>query len=70
MKPKELIIGQRSALALQAIIKDKSNLTKEGVYIMAGIGIGLAAIFGVVRTIAEFAAIILIILACVKYLKS
>ena len=57
-------------LVLQAIIKDKSNLTKEGVYIMAGIGIGLAAIFGVVRTIAEFAAIILIILACVKYLKS
>ncbi len=37
---------------------------------MAGIGIGLAAILGVVRTIAEFAAIILIILACVKYLKS
>ena len=37
---------------------------------MAGIGIGLAAILGVVRTITEFAAIILIILACVKYLKS
>ena len=37
---------------------------------MAGIGIGLAAIWGVVRTVAEFVAIILIILACVKYLKS
>lgn len=36
---------------------------------MAVVGICLAAIFGVVRTIAEFAAIILIILACVKYLK-
>lgn len=36
---------------------------------MAGIGIGLAAIWGVVKTIAEFAATILIILACVKYLR-
>lgn len=36
---------------------------------MAGLGIGITAIFGVVKTIAEFVAAILIILACVKYLR-
>ena len=36
---------------------------------MAGLGIGIAAILGAVKTIAEFVATILIILACVKYLR-
>ena len=37
---------------------------------MASASIGLVMIFGYGKAIAEFAATVLVILACIKYLKS